>query len=412
MERLANFMHLRVLFRTLGLSALTACIVVIALPLYPRLLGREEWGQIALLLIAQTSASVLESGLFQAAVRDLALHPHRASMLARFWMPGYVVLSVVACLLALFFAWGMARTPLWTMLAFSFMAGMSIICALLNTLDIGTGHQHRTAARTALTTMARHGLGIMAAWLWPNLIGVVVVFLSVGVLEFLWVQRQLAHLSIDWLSIPWKQGLNWALRRAPWMLVASALGAWLSQADRLLAGYTLQPRDTGLYLIVAQYCMGLVQFQYPIQRELYKHFQLPRHRSDWLPFPRNVIVHTAALSALPPLIGAILAPWIFRWITMASPQDAALATHWAWILLACIFINAMGSITYMAISRLRMDKALAFSNLAGGLLGLAVFLFSRQFLPLYASAIYWLGLSIGLLTSSAGFLWYVRHRRL
>jgi O-antigen/teichoic acid export membrane protein len=232
------------LFSLYGSRLAGILVTLIFLPLYAKLLGKHDFGLVALVMSAQSLMMMLDLGMAALATRDLAANPSPHAVRVR-WLRAEQLLTFYFAALAfpaLIAAW-IVEQPLLL------VAGCVVLCwavtlqALAQAAMVARGDLHRAALLQGGGVLCRAVLTTAALlWIEPSL-RVFVASQLVGALAHLAINRyvgQPAHQS-GATAIATAEPLRRLAQRGLPLFLLGAAGAAVLQVDKLLVGSFMSP---------------------------------------------------------------------------------------------------------------------------------------------------------------------------
>jgi O-antigen/teichoic acid export membrane protein len=247
---------------------------LLAVPIYIRVLGREEWGLAAACVLLQTIASFLDAGLSQIVPREISVASHdRACMrhLLAYLRKRYLVaasillisVEIVSSLLAE--NWFQASQDEQYRLTIALrISAIQVFFQLMNSMNMGVWfglERHRTAnLRSTLFIAARHSTAILCILLWnPSVIVYCSSFAVITAVEYIANTISIQKLVKSRFEacccgdgvgagVPQRSAFGAGLL----LLTAGAiLGLAVSQSDKIAMSRFASLSDYGVYSAVA-----------------------------------------------------------------------------------------------------------------------------------------------------------------
>ena len=231
-------------------------VTLIFLPLYARLLGKHDFGLVALLMSAQALMMMLDLGMAALASRDLAASPHPGAARAR-WRRAEQLLTLYFAILAV-----PALIVTWfTEQALLLGAGCVVLCwavtlqSLSQAAMLARGDVHRAALLQGVGVLCRAALTAAALqWVEPSL-RVFVASQLVGALAHLTISRHVGQpRHQDEVGIEAEPLRRLAHRGLPLFFMGAA-GAAVLQVDKLLVGSFMSPAAVTPYFLATTFCL-------------------------------------------------------------------------------------------------------------------------------------------------------------
>jgi len=394
----------------LGMGAV-ALAPVLALPWYLSELGPKQFGLIGFIIMLQAILGLLDAGLRQALVREVAVRFNTSDE------GRYRTASLLLGFERIY--WGFA---LCTGLVVTLMAGTIARHWLnLDGLPVTTGQQavygaaaifaaqfpgsiYRSLlvgaqAHVALNiimasgALLRHVGGVAVITAWPALSAYLIWHATIALLETLicgkwaWSLMRVKRSQIKWDTNEW---------RPIWRLVAgmsgaTLLGALTTQMDRIVLSRMVDIEQFGYYTIAATVALGSLQLIYPlIQAVLPVAIQM---RND-LAALRSMSVKLAGLLTLLVGLGILIFAAVGEWllgIWLRNPEVVAAVYPMLAVLLAGVVLNAFYNVGYVNwLARQKVHRILQVNTLAVVL--------SAPLIPLFVSWQGTIGAAFGWLT--------------
>jgi O-antigen/teichoic acid export membrane protein len=233
-------------------------VTLLFLPLYARLLGKHDFGLVALLMSTQSLMMMLDLGMAALATRDLAAQQGPSAVRAR-WLRAEQLLTLYFAALAvpgLIATWILEQPLLLG-------AGCIVLCwavtlqSLAQAAMLARGDVHRAALVQGGGVLCRAALTAIA-----------LLFIEPSVRAFVASQvcGALAHLAINrLLGMP--QGsakaaavlaepLGGLARRGVPLFLMGVAGAAVLQLDKLLVGFFMSPAAVTPYFLATTFCLA------------------------------------------------------------------------------------------------------------------------------------------------------------
>lgn len=267
-------------------TAIQMLAPMLALPWYWQALGGQAYGLLSFVVLIQTIAAVLETGLGQALVREFSVRvdgtaagQHRAMTLLAglqrvYWLAALALGGLTAALAPwLAQSWIKLDNPASNAGVIAILSAAAIVTvqlpgALYRSALIGSQRQVAFQCSLMAWTLVRQGFGVALVLAWPDLM-VYLVWQMLSSLAETWTRRRLAYAALgsgvraaaggagdgDWRSV---------LRGALGMGGAVLLGALTVQIDRVLLSRLVSLEEFGHYTIAATLAVGALQAVYPL----------------------------------------------------------------------------------------------------------------------------------------------------
>ena len=312
-------------------AAATAVAPLLALPWYLSLLGGELFGLIAFMTALQGTLNILDAGLSQALVREVAMRrgPHANSrpreladlVLGCERLYWGAALTIAAALLlasgALVAHWLHIGPALEDAAHTAVLGGMALFFlqlpgSLYRSVLVGTERQGLLNAVLTTAMVARHLGGVLLLSISPSLLTYVLWHVTVAGME------TAARGLCAWRAVGghrrqarWNRTLLSAmLPGVAGLGLASIIGALTAQLDRIFLSSMVSIDAFGRYAIASAVGMGALQLVYPVMQAL---------------IPRAIALRTAPAQARRLYVGAGL--WLGL-LLLAGAGIYAAAGHW------------------------------------------------------------------------------------
>jgi O-antigen/teichoic acid export membrane protein len=310
---------------------------LLAVPIYIRVLGREEWGLAAACVLLQTIASFLDAGLSQIVPREISVANHdRACMrhLLAYLRKRYLVaasillisVEIVSGLLAE--NWFQASQEEQHRLTIALrISATQVFFQFMNSMNMGIWfglERHRTAnLRSTFFIVARHSTAIICIVLWnPSVIVYCSSLAVVAGVEFIanTISIQKLVKSRFEACCCGEGGGSGATKRSAFgaglllLTAGTIVGLAVSQSDKVAMSRFASLSDYGVYSAVAAIAASLLALQAPVSRVF-----LPRLVGDFRAHgwpTRGVLmkfgVSMALIAVAPAIVAAMFADQILR----------------------------------------------------------------------------------------------------
>lgn len=358
-------------------AAVTAVAPLLALPWYLTLLGGELFGLVAFMTTLQGTLNILDAGLSQALVREVAMRrgshansrPNELADLVLgterlYWSAALVI--AIALLLAnggLVNHWLQIDTHLEAAARTAVLGGIALFFlqlpgSLYRSVLVGTERQGLLNATLTTAMVARHLGGVLLLTISPSILTYVLWQVAVTLME------TAARGICAWRAVGghrrqarWNRTLLFTmLPGVAGLGLASVIGALTAQLDRLFLSSMVSIDTFGRYAIASAVGMGALQLVYPIMQAL-----MPRAialRSDPAQ-ARCLYVGASLWLGLLLLAGACIYFTAGQWLLERWLQDAAVAAQ-VYPVLALLLtgtaLNAaygVGYLRWLALGRIR-----------------------------------------------------------
>lgn len=340
---------------------------LLALPWYLAALGPSQFGLIGFIVMLQAVLGLLDAGMSQALVREIAVRfdsadtgRHSTAALLFGFERIYWLFAFFAGCATLLLADPIAThwlnlKDLPITLGREAVYGAAVIFAaqlpgsVYRSLLVAAQAQITLNAVMLGGALARHGGGVLVILYWPSLSAYLIWHASIALLETLVRGRS------AWKTLGVKRkGMKWDLTelRPVWRLAASMsgvtlLGALTVQMDKIVLSRMASIEQFGYYTIAASIATGLLQLIYPlVQAVLPRAIQL---RSDPVGLRRlsiKLVCLVALLVAFCALVFATLGKWLLT-VWLRSPPTVEVIYPLLALLLVGTGLNAFYNVGYM-----------------------------------------------------------------
>ena len=340
---------------------------VLALPWYLAALGPKQFGLVGFVLMLQAVLGLLDAGMSQALVRDIAVrldspdrsHRSAAALLFGFERIYWWFAFCSGCLLALLAEpiathWlNLQDMPLT--LGKEAIYGAAIIFAvqfpgsIYRSVLVGAQAQIVLNGIVLSGALARHIGGVIAVFIWPTLLSYLVWHALVGLMEtmlrarYAWrtldAQRDQLIWKIDELRPVWKVAVG--------LSGAAGLGALTVQMDKIVLSRTATIDQFGYYVVAATVATGVLQLVYPLVQAVLPRAVELRADPAGLRALSVKLVFLIGLSTMVCAVAFIAAgEWILR-IWLRNPEAVQAVYPLLAILLVGTALNAFYNIGYV-----------------------------------------------------------------
>lgn len=266
-------------------AGIIATSQIVAIPFYVRFLDTAGWGLVSIVLSWTAALLVLEGGVTLSVSRHLALMgaiPTEPRTYFRTTERRYLA-AALACIAgaAGLEAWNdrgsavlPAAGPAWLSLAplILVLTAAQITGASYRGALVGLGAQVRLNTLTATFGLSKHLASVFAAWM-THSVPFVILCMTALTLTEAYARRVMAYRVLDRLAEqPPLQAA--ALEPEPGfrspvaLMLASVIGAFAAQVDRLYLSSQAPAADFGTYAIAATLSLATLQLIYPISQAL------------------------------------------------------------------------------------------------------------------------------------------------
>lgn len=340
---------------------------IFALPWYLAALGPKQFGLISFIVMLQAVLGLLDAGMGQALVREIAVRfgsanrggHSTASLLFGFERLYWLFALCAGCatlLLADTIAshWlnleGLpAATGREAIYGAAFIFAAQFPGSVYRSLLVGAEAQIALNGIMLGGALARHGGGVIAVLAWPTLSTYLVWHASIALLETL-VRGRWA-----WRTLNVKRSqARWEIEalRPVWRLVAGMSGAaWLGaltvQMDKIILSKMATIEQFGYYAIAATVAVGMLQLVYPlIQAALPRAVQLRAEPAALRNLNIKLAVLIGLLTGLGTLIFVVAGEWLLG-IWLRNAEAVTIVYPLLAILLLGTVMNAFYNIGYI-----------------------------------------------------------------
>lgn len=358
-------------------AAASAVAPLLALPCYLAQLGPQHFGLIAFMTALQGTLNIVDAGLSQALVREVAgrrgagaaTPPNELADLVLgcerlYW--GVAAVAAAGLLLVsdvLVRHWLQIGAGLDAAARVAVCGGIALfLCqfpgSLYRSVLVGTDRQVQLSATTTVAVVARHLGGVLLLTVSPDILTYVLWQVAVACLE------TAARAALAWRAVSGPRRLaKWNPALLSSMLptvaglgLASVIGALTAQLDRLFLSGMVSIDDFGRYAIASTVAMGALQLVYPVMQALMPRTMSAANRPAQT---RHLYIDTIMGLGLLALAAAALylvaGHWLLeRWLQ--NPQAAAEVYPILALLLVGTAFNAaygVGHLRWLAQGRIR-----------------------------------------------------------
>jgi O-antigen/teichoic acid export membrane protein len=340
---------------------------ILALPWYLGALGPKQFGLISFIVMLQAVLGLLDAGMSQALVREIAVRldladggrRSTASLLFGFERIYWSFALCAGCVTLLL------SDPIathWLNLKGMPVAsgreainGAALIFAaqfpgsVYRSLLVGAQAQVTLNGIMLGGALARHAGGVIVVLLWPTLPAYLVWHTSIALLETLMRGR------LAWRTLNVKRNqVKWEIKelRPAWRLVASMSGAtWLGaltvQMDKIVLSRMATIEQFGYYTVAATVAAGMLQLVYPlVQAVLPRAIQLRAEPIALRSLSINLVWLIGLLAALGALIFTTVGEWLLN-IWLRNPEAVETIYPLLSVLLVGTGLNAFYNVGYI-----------------------------------------------------------------
>lgn len=380
---------------------------ILLIPLYLKWLGPEQWGIVAICMALQGVFNLLDAGLGQIMPRDIA----RVSSDPSARLKTYLIYQRTYCGLALCgFLFGQFSIP-WLVNhwfsggnSFSAQDGWAFHLVVLqflfqfaNNSNIGywSGMQMQTLAnaRQCFFGSLKHIGALSLVFFWqPDAFAYLIPFAMISACEFFSNRHTIGKYSktIHPEQIQWTDYKKLG-HEAGMLFIGVLIGMLASQMDRIVLSKYVDVTSFGIYVIVANLGLAVMQLQHPLIKAF-----LPRITQD-LASNRSASLRHLALGVmffciLPCLLLALLSPWILR-IWIGNPEVINQGALPLSLFFCAVAINALYQLIYQRLLIGGHGKLIVKFNALILLITLPLLLFFVEPFGIKAGSFYWLLMS-------------------
>lgn len=396
---------------------------ILLIPLYLRVLGVQQWGVVAICMSLQAFFNLLDAGLSQIMPRDVARvahHPAERFKVYVVYQRAYLGLALggfiigqlaVPWLVDHWFSGGKTFTSQdsW---AFHLVL-LQFFFQFSNNANIGywNGMQSQTTAnirQCGFGTLKHLGaLGLVYFWS-PDAIAYLIPFAVMTAFEFL-SNRSSISASLKDCQIEQIRWVDYKKlgHEAGLLFVGVLIGMLASQMDRIVLSKYVDVAAFGIYVIVANLGLAVMQLQHPLIKAFLPRITQDLDRKNTSSF-KYLIVGITLLCILPCLILALLAPWILR-VWIGDPEVIKQGALPLSLLFCAVAFNALYQLIYQRL--LIGGHGMLIAKINGLILLISLPLLLIFVIPLGISAggYYWLLMSC--MQFIFGLIWLYFHKQ-
>ncbi len=344
-----------------------SAISVLAIPIYIKLLGVEEWGIVAACVSLQLVFTFLDAGFSQIVPRWVAREANDQNALRsyfRFFKHVYFILALSGFMLLQFSAsylshsWFQITTDRAQELEIAIrIIAFQMLFQFINNLHIGFWHglQMQLLANVRvcgygtlkhLATITILALGSAQAWIYAATFSVVA--LIEVTLNALTVHRTLGPLVQAEVgnAVETKP----LLREAIFLSGGILMGLMVSQLDRIILSHTVPVEDFGIYVVVVTLAMAFLQLQAPLTRAYFPIFVQDIKATGHVSATnfKRLIIGNLIISTLPTLLACVFAQKLLQF-WLHDPRFVALGYYPLQLLLGAVAANTIYNCIYQVI---------------------------------------------------------------
>ncbi len=390
---------------------------LLLIPVYLRYLGDARWGVVAICLAAQAILGFLDAGLSQIMPRDIARRDGeeraRSYMIygRAYWVLGLAGFIggqlLVSWLMAHWFVFDASQSEelecalRLVLIQFVFVLANSANTGYWN----GTQQQRLASIRQCVFGTAKHlaALSLLVFWQAEPWI-YIASFAAVSALEW-WRNRQLIRKALDMKGMTpiVLSDFKVLTREAGALVLAVLIGMVAVQTDRIVLSGAVDARSFGIYVIVANLGLVLMQLNYPLTRafmpRLASRASGERRLFAWL------LVGAAISSALPAFVLGLTAPWVLQtWLGDGVATEIGVAP--LRLILVAVVLNAGYQVIYQKILLEGAARLTLTINVCALLLVVPACILLAPRIGIAAGGVAWILLTFVQLVF--GLLWWVR----
>lgn len=351
-----------------GSVAWLACLNFVTLPMYLRLLGKTEWGLVAVCVTIQNALTLLDLGFGQIMPKsiaeahgDVAREARALAVYIRIYLIlalfGFLAGQLLARPLALYWFRTSEIDPARLEMALRLVL-VQFVFQFANNAHVGywNGTQRQVVGnvrQVAFTTMRHCAALLSVAYFARSAFGYLLPFVVITAAE--WTCNRQAVLRAGGFSF-WKgpplemRHVLEIVRIARGFAVAILVGLLVTQLDRIVLSKTQDITQYGIYVIVANAGLAFLNLQYPVLRAFFPKIVREKVASAEARSgaTRQLLTIVVALCVIPCLIVAGFAPQLLRLWT----QNAAVVDSGAFplrLILIAVAMNAIYNVIYQHI---------------------------------------------------------------
>ncbi|MBT0962312.1 lipopolysaccharide biosynthesis protein [Denitromonas iodatirespirans] len=377
---------------------------ILLIPLYLRLLGPAQWGVVAICMVIQGVLTLLDAGLGQVMLRDVARsarEPTEVALVFRVFARAYWVLGAIG------FVVGQLAVPWLTETWFNQGQGVPDGADIALRLVLvqfffqfangahggywnGVQAQKLANMRQCGFATVKHAGALLLIFVWqPAAIAYLASFAVVSIVECVFNALTIRSELRDAPRVRLSRERFLRLGRETSVLAAGVLiGMSVSQIDRVVLSRVVSVEDFGRYAIVASLGLAFLQLQYPLMRAFFPrvvHEDATGGSGSFRKLGAGILV----LCVLPCFAVALAAPWVLALWLNDSPVAAAGVAPLRLILCA-VAINAVYHLLYQRILARGHGKAVVLINLAALIVTVPVTVFMANAHGILGGGVAWL----------------------
>jgi hypothetical protein len=390
---------------------------ILLIPFYLKILGPEQWGIVAICMTLQAFFNLLDAGLAQIMPRDVARVAHDPSARLKVfsvYQRSYLGLAlggfifgqlIVGWLIEHWFSSGKLFYPEdnW---AFHLVI-LQFLFQFSNNANIGywNGMQMQGLAnlRQCFFGSIKHLGALSLVFFWhADAFAYLVPFALISCIELI-ANRQTIVNSFKTVRV---DKVHWADykvlgREAGTLFLGVLIGMLSSQLDRIVLSKYVDVQSFGIYVIVANLGLAVMQLQHPLVRAF-----LPRITQEHSQNTKNSFKQLAIgilfLCILPCIVLAFLSPWILK-IWIGEPNVMNQGSLPLSLFFCAVAINAIYQLVYQQVLISNDSKWIVKTNFIVLLIISPLLFYIAPIIGIVSGAIYWLSMSI--LQLILGLIW-------
>lgn len=380
---------------------------ILLIPFYLRWLGPEQWGVVAICMALQGFFNLLDAGLAQIMPRDVARVASNPSARLKTFI---VYQRVYLCLAVSGFVIGQFSVPwlvdhwfgsgksfgLLESLAFHLVI-LQFLFQFANNSNIGYwgGMQLQALAnfrQCAFGSLKHLGaLGLVFFWR-ADAVAYLIPFAILSIIEFFSNRHSIrvslskyTHSRILWAD--YKQ----LGREAGMIFVGVLIGMLASQMDRIVLSRYVDVATFGIYVIVANLGLAVMQLQHPLIKAFLPRMTQELGNNQSTSF-RQLAIGVFFLCILPCLVLALLSPWILQ-VWIGRPEVVNQGALPLSLLFCAVAFNALYQLIYQRLLIGGHGALIAKLNVLILLITLPILLLTVEAMGIKAGGFYWLLMS-------------------
>ncbi|TVT47065.1 MAG: oligosaccharide flippase family protein [Denitromonas halophila] len=428
-----GLMRAREIFRSqLGQNILTnyaatlwlGGLSILLIPVYLRLLGATQWGVVAICMVIQGVLTLLDAGLGQVMLRDVARSAQKTEDVAlvfRVFARAYWVLGLVGFVLGqLAVPW---LTETWFNQGQGVPEGADIALRLVLVQFLfqfansahggywnGVQAQKLANIRQCGFATAKHAGALALIVMWQaDATAYLASFAIISMIECgvnaMTIRRALR--DVPGVSLTRKHFSKLA-KETSVLALGVLIGMSVSQIDRVVLSRLVSVEAYGHYAIVASLGLAFLQLQYPLMRAFFPrvvHEDAMGHSGSFRKLAAGILV----LCVLPCLAVALAAPWVLAlWLQDVQVVSAGVAP--LRLILGAVAINAVYHLLYQRILARGRGRTIVLINSAALLVTVPATILATGAHGIVAGGIAWLVSASVQLT--LGLVWLKRETKM